>query len=191
MKWGVACLAGAVLCLTACSEPRVGPTTKEFSEERKALAARVAREKAKKAKGKGKGRTKKVAKAGKPSEMAFGSIDTTFSYDARGRRDPFRSFEWDRLEQEVASTRGPLEQFDVSQLSLVAVVWKTGTARALVQDPSGQGYIIGEGARIGKNDGRVIGIDDNLVVVRETYVDYLGQETTKELEMRIRRSEGG
>jgi len=34
-------------------------------------------------------------------------------------------------------------------------------------------------------------IDDNLVVVNETYVDFLGQETTKDIEMRIRRSEGG
>jgi hypothetical protein len=37
----------------------------------------------------------------------------------------------------------------------------------------------------------VISIDDNTVVVKETYVDYLGQETTKDVEMRMRRSEGG
>ena len=44
---------------------------------------------------------------------------------------------------------------------------------------------------MGKNEGRVIDIDDNLVIVKETYVDFLGQETTKDIEMRIRRSEGG
>jgi Tfp pilus assembly protein PilP len=87
--------------------------------------------------------------------------------------------------------RGPLEQYDVNQMSLLAVVWSTGTARALVQDPAGKSYIIGTGTRMGKNDGRVIDIDDNLVVVKETYVDFLGQETTKDIEMRIRRSEGG
>ena len=32
---------------------------------------------------------------------------------------------------------------------------------------------------------------DGLVVVTETYVDYLGQETTKDVEMRMRRNEGG
>jgi hypothetical protein len=37
----------------------------------------------------------------------------------------------------------------------------------------------------------VIDIDDNLIIVKETYVDFLGQETTKDIEMRIRRSEGG
>jgi Tfp pilus assembly protein PilP len=120
-------------------------------------------------------------------------VDQGFSYDPGRGRDPFRSFEWERLSrmEEDAELRGPLEQFDVTQLSLVAIVWNTGNARALVQDPSGVSYIIGEGTRLGKNEGRVTQIDDNLVVVKETYVDFLGQETTKDIEMRIRRSQGG
>ena len=113
-------------------------------------------------------------------------------YDRTGQRDPFRSFAWERREiDSLDAPGGPLEQFDVSQLSLVAVVWKTGSARALVVDPAGQSYIIGKGTRIGKNDGMVTDIDDNLVVVNETYEDYLGNVTKKDIEMRIRRSEGG
>jgi Tfp pilus assembly protein PilP len=76
-------------------------------------------------------------------------------------------------------------------MSLLAVVWNTGVARALVRDPAGKSYIVGTGTRMGKNEGRVTNINDNLVVVKETYVDFLGQETTKDIEMRIRRSEGG
>ena len=120
-------------------------------------------------------------------------IESGYSYDPIGKRDPFRSFIWDRqdkLEQEMADA-GPLGQFDLSQLEVVAVVWATGNARALVEDPSGESYIVGEGAAIGKNRGHVISIGDNTVLVKETYVDYLGQETTKDVEMRIRRSEGG
>jgi type IV pilus assembly protein PilP len=115
-------------------------------------------------------------------------------YDKTGVRDPFRSFEWERREiaaRDVDMVGGPLEQYDVSQLSVIAVVWKTGSARALVEDPAGQSYIIGKGTRIGKNDGMVTEIDDNLVVVNETYEDYLGKITKKDIEMRIRRSEGG
>ncbi len=74
---------------------------------------------------------------------------------------------------------------------MVAVVWKTGSARALVQDPSGESYIVAEGSRIGKNQGYVIDIADGSVLVKETYVDFLGQETTKDIEMRMRRNEGG
>ena len=46
--------------------------------------------------------------------------------------------------------RGPLEQFDLAQLALVAVVWNTGTPRALVADPSGETYIVAEGAASGR-----------------------------------------
>jgi hypothetical protein len=37
----------------------------------------------------------------------------------------------------------------------------------------------------------VIEIADNLVVVKETYVDTFGKETTKAIEMRMRVTEGG
>lgn len=120
-------------------------------------------------------------------------IETGYKYDPTGKRDPFRSFIWERQDKmavEVAEA-GPLGQFDLSQLEVVAVVWATGNARALVEDPSGESYIVGEGAAIGKNRGHVVSIGDNTVVVKETYVDYLGQETTKDVEMRMRRSEGG
>jgi len=118
-------------------------------------------------------------------------IESGYSYDPTGKRDPFRSFIWDRPDKMQIAEAGPLGQFDLSQLEVVAVVWRTGNARALVEDPSGESYIVGRGAAIGKNRGYVVSIDDNTVIVKETYVDYLGQETTKDVEMRMRRSEGG
>ncbi len=123
---------------------------------------------------------------------SFANTGSGAVYDKTDLRDPFRSFEWER--KELASDDldgGPLEQFDVSQLSVIAVVWKTGSARALVEDPGGESYIIAKGTRIGKNDGTVTKIDDNLVVVNESYEDYLGNVTQKDVELRIRRSEGG
>ena len=177
----------AFLVLAGCDDAPRGPTTEDFSRERKALMAKVTKKK--------KSAAKTAAKTApvEPVVPAFGAVGTGFTYDRSGMRDPFRSFEWEersRLALDI-SERGPLEQFDVNQLSLLAVVWNTGSARALVQDPAGNSYIVGQGARIGKNEGRVIDIDDNLIIVKETYVDFLGQETTKDIEMRIRRSEGG
>ena len=92
-----------------------------------------------------------------PDEPAFAVVDSGYRYDSQGKRDPFRSFEWEQLKLELtdAGMRGPLEQFDVNQLTVVGVVWNNHNARALVQDPSGMSYIIGEGTRIGKNDGKV------------------------------------
>ena len=71
------------------------------------------------------------------------------------------------------------------------MVWDTKRRRALISDPSGRGYVIQEGTAVGKNDGRVVRIDDNLVLVRETYVDYLGDRTLKDVEMQVRQSQGG
>lgn len=145
-------------------------------------------------KSKGAAQTKAAPEAapGQPTENAFGSADKGFTYVAAGKRDPFRSFILDQqASRNLNHDRGPLEQFELAQLALHAVVWDTPRPRALVTDPSGRGYIVAEGTPIGKNEGRVTKITDNLVVVRETYVDYLGERTEKDIEMRVRQSQGG
>jgi len=193
----IAAIAGsiALLALVACDQKASQPTAEDFQKARLAQNERVQARKAKKTAAPAAATTPhKVAPvpAAKPAEDSFAGEAKGAIYDKVGMRDPFRSFEWER--KEIASHEvdgGPLEQFDVSQLSLIAVVWKTGSARALVEDPGGQSYIIAKGTRIGKNDGKVTRIDDNLVVVNETYEDYLGNVTQKDIEMRIRRSEGG
>ena len=193
-------LLGTLLATSlGCSNEVSGPTTTDFAKEREESAKRAAlAEKAKAS----SAAAKTAAAKPKPVERrpvtapsavtSVALIDNGFTYDATGKRDPFRSFTWDRPDRLVPlAEAGPLEQFDLTQLEVVAVVWRTGNARALLQDPSGESYIIGEGAAVGKNKGHVISIDDNTVVVKETYVDYLGQETTKDIEMRMRRNEGG
>jgi Tfp pilus assembly protein PilP len=191
MNAGVRALGTAValLLLAGCADEKpTGPTTQQFNAERKSLAARL--EKAKPARGKAG-----VAKPGEAAvaDAAFRAAGGEFDYQAGGRRDPFRSFEWEYMKREHAdaSSRGPLEQYDLGQLALVGVVWDVGRARALVQDPSGMSYVVAAGARLGKNEGLVTRIDDNLVVVRERYVDLYGNEASKDVEMRIRATDGG
>jgi len=182
-------LAIAVCALAACEEERpLGPTTQEFSQEREALAGKL--DKSKAAPG-APARKPNAAGAAAPAGFAADSAD--FHYDPEGRRDPFRSYEWEYMKGELAHAQqsGPLEQYDLAQLQLVGVVWNVGRARALVQDPSGMSYVVAAGARMGKNEGQVMRIDDNLVVVREHYVDLYGNESTKDVEMRIRASDGG
>jgi Tfp pilus assembly protein PilP len=189
VKFSVIVLAIALLFLIGCEDEVPQSSVAEFQAQRSELNARVARKNAKSA-GKQTGAAAAAAvEAG--AEPQYGSLGSSFGYDPIGKRDPFRTYMWERLEI-VGKSHGPLEQFDVSQLSVVAVIWSTGNARAMIQDPSGQGHVVGVGARVGKNDGRVMSIDDNLVVVKEAYEDYLGQVTKKDIEMRIRRpSKGG
>lgn len=192
--WGVG-LTLALFVLAGCSEPGSGPTAADFSEKRAAHKERVADKRSRAASGKSRSRPVakgKKKKKGGAGPDGFANVDQDFVYDPTGKRDPFRNFKWERPDRiRDRQVTGPLEQFDLSQLSLVAVVWKTGNARALIQDPSGESYIVAEGSRIGKNEGYVTAIDDNMVRVKETYVDFLGRETTKDIELRMRRNEGG
>jgi len=57
------------------------------------------------------------------------------------------------------------------------------------RDPAGEGYGVSLGAIGGKKKGRIVTIGDNLVLVKETYVDHLDRATTKAVEMRLRETQ--
>ncbi len=179
-----------LVALVGCSEEApTGPTTADLKAERAALAAKMKDRQARSE----QANVVAAAIAGETEDKTeFAGSGSDYVYDATDKRDPFRSFRWERA-QEVAAegTLGPLEQFELEQLNVTAVIWSTRRPRALVEDPSGRAYIVHEGTRIGKNDGLVIHIGDNLVLVKETYVDFAGEQTTKDVELRIRRSQGG
>ena len=113
-----------------------------------------------------------------------------YRYDPEGKKDPFQSF----IATEIGldSQTSALERFDLSQLIVTAIVWgQESSPKAVITDPAGKGYVVGEGTPIGKNKGRIVQIRDNLVRVKETYVDFRDQATTKEVEMRLYESQGG
>ena len=121
---------------------------------------------------------------------ADGASETAdYQYDPTNKRDPFRSFIKTLVTEGDLET--PLERFDLSQLAVTAIVWGVDPPRALLRDPAGKGYIVVEGTVVGKNKGRIIAIEDNLVRVKETYVDALGRAATKSVEMRLRETQGG
>jgi len=91
-------------------------------------------------------------------------------------------------EEDIA---GPLADFDLTQLVVLGVVWNTKNPRALVTDPEGRSFVLKKGSPIGKNNGRVIRIDDDFILVQEKFVDFEGTVSTKNVEMRIRKSQGG
>ena len=81
-----------------------------------------------------------------------------------------------------------------AQALLELTTWaERGYDLAITPDgPRGPRYVVQEGTPIGKNSGEVIRIGDTTVLVKETYVDYLGEATTKEIEMRVRsKAQGG
>lgn len=180
----IACCALLSLLAAGCEKTETGPKTADFQKQRAEIVARrqAARGQA--------ARPAQPAQAARPEgESNFGAVDpATYAYDPIGKRDPFRSFVLDRLKELESATKGPLEQFDLGQLTVLGVVWEIDNRRALIADPSGQGYIVRVGDPIGTNQGKVLNIEDNLVLVRESYIDHMGEQTTKEVEMRVRRN---
>jgi Tfp pilus assembly protein PilP len=194
-KFAATVALGLIATLVGCEgeQVRVGPKTADMAAERARLASKVKKKQSARAKA-------KIAKAGEAEAEPNGvsvmesnqhALEELYTYDPSDMRDPFRSIFWERKSVAETEVRGPLEQYEVGQLAVVAVVWENSRPRALVMDPTGESYVVREGSRIGKNDGLVIHIGDNLVLVKETYVDFAGEQSTKDVEMRIRRSQGG
>jgi len=179
-------LAIAVVLVAAagCSQQTVGPTTTDFQKQRAQVVEKQKQMAALQLPNKHPG------KKGDETGGGMAGVEG-FVYDPTGRRDPFRSFILDRQRDEDAQAKGPLEEYDISQLEVAGMVWRGEKRRALVIDPSGQGYVVAEGDKIGKNEGRVLEIGDSMMRVREEYVDFHGEKTTKEIDMRIRQSQGG
>jgi Tfp pilus assembly protein PilP len=183
-SWIAAALLVALGVLAGCNRQTAGPSTADFQKQR---AQMVEKQKQLAA-------LQLPQKNPKPGEQqAPGTMggSSGFAYERVGKRDPFRSFILDRLHEDETETKGPLEEYDLSQLEVAGLVWKAEKRRALVIDPSGQGYVVKEGDKIGKNNGRVLEIGDSSMRVREEYVDFHGEATTKEIDMRIRQSQGG
>jgi len=182
---GAGLAVALVVLLAGCSEDPVGaPTTEEFAAQRDKLKAALS-------KGHTAPQPGPAPVVGEPEpDAGYVAVEDAYIYDSTGKRDPFRSFRF--VDDEVPTPGfGPLGDYELGQLSVVAAVWETNKPRALISDPGGRSFVVHEGSQIGKNNGRVIHIGDNLVLVKETFVDFEGNETTKDVEMRIRRSQGG
>lgn len=187
VRLGGALLALALLALSGCQNERSGPAAADYEKQRAEIIAR--RQAGRPATAQAQG-GQQEAPAG-PAAAGIGAVASDYTYDSKDKRDPFRSFVLDRLKELEAQAKGPLEQFDLNQLALHGVVWQSKRPRALVADPSGQVYIVREGDPIGTSSGSVLRIDDNLMLVRETYIDHMGEPTTKEVEMHVRRNQEG
>ena len=195
MKRAIVLLLTLALCglTTGCAEDvPTGPGASEFEKERQALNNNKGNKGKNGKKGKrGKGKNKASKKKG---GTGYAMAEQDYFYDPRGKRDPFRSIRFvdnDNPDDSEKKDFGPLGDFELGQLELSAVIWDANNPRALILDPGGRAYIVREGTAIGKNNGQVIHIGDNLVLVKETYENFAGEQTTKDVELRIRLSQGG
>ena len=116
-----------------------------------------------------------------------------YSYNPAGKADPFKPF------LQLTSARGgsktapltPLQNYDISQLKLVAIISSPEGNIALVEDVTGKGYFLKKGTWIGKNDGKVTKILKDRVMIEEVYQDIFGQTKTNEISLSLHKVEEG
>lgn len=99
--------------------------------------------------------------------------NTTYSYNPVGKPDPFRPF----VEEEIAAKKKaekkkiisifPLQRIETEQFKLVGIAGDQNKRIAMVEDVTKKFYPLSIGTRIGVNNGKVIEILPDRVVVEE------------------------
>ena len=124
----------------------------------------------------------------------------TYFYDPKGKPDPFQPLFETEVQLAPAKKKGkekkrlpltPLQRIDLSQLKLVAIIVSPTGSKALVEEPSGKGYVIAKGTYLGRNYGRVKRILNDRVLVEEEVEDYASGEMKPQIrELRLQKRPG-
>lgn len=99
-----------------------------------------------------------------------------YEYDPIGRREPFESLVAEDIPDapdvlvtpDPAEIQTPLQEFDVKQLKIIGIIMGNLGDYARIVAPDGKSYTINVGTPIGINDGEVVSITENAIIVRET-----------------------
>lgn len=85
----------------------------------------------------------------------------------------------------------PLEKMTLSQVKLVAVVMGENLKVAMVEDATGKGYEVRIGTYMGKNQGQVVDIQSDRILVREMVADFKGTVTERFEELKLHKADSG
>ncbi len=111
-----------------------------------------------------------------------------YAYDQKGRRDPFMSLvQISKEKPKRVAGRKPIEDFDVDEIKLVAILWDSRQYYALITLPDNKSYTIKKGMTVGLYGGKVEDITKDKVLIREHLKDYRGQPKTKDTILKLRK----
>ncbi|UCD83267.1 MAG: pilus assembly protein PilP [Deltaproteobacteria bacterium] len=122
--------------------------------------------------------------------LLLGEFEIEYRYDPYGKIDPFEPFLL--VEGPGVEPENPLEQSDVNDLKLVGLIWGIRDPRAIVVDPSGKSYVVRKGTRLGRNEGELIGIYKDRIVVLEKIRNLEGDVVkTNKIDLKLEELGGG
>ena len=111
-----------------------------------------------------------------------------YVYDPKGRRDPFKSLvQVTKSKAQRKKGASPIENFDVDEIKLIAIAWDSKQYYALITMPDKKSYTIRKGMTLGLNNGKVIDITSDSVLIREQIKDYKGQSKSKDTILKLRK----
>jgi type IV pilus assembly protein PilP len=123
-----------------------------------------------------------------PPQSSTMTETSTYYYNPAGKPDPFEPFDISKVKPTTTLT--PLQQFSLDQLTVRGIIWGLSNAKAIIEDPTGKTYIVGIGTKIGKNNGVIIRILNDKIVVLEQYTDvFTGKVKTNEVTMELKKTE--
>ncbi|MDA8431709.1 MAG: pilus assembly protein PilP [Nitrospiraceae bacterium] len=134
---------------------------------------------------------KPVTAVAKPAEQAAEApqaVKEVYEYGQKGRRDPFVSLV-QVAKEKPKRLRGtkPIENFDVDEIKLIAILWDNKQYYALITLPDGKSYTIRKGTTLGLYGGKVEYITKDSMLIREQVKDYRGQLRTKDTILQLRK----
>ncbi len=119
------------------------------------------------------------------------------NYISAGKIDPFMSPIKKRnaakAKKVVNRKLSPLEKLDLSQLKLVAVInMQSGKKNiAMVEESSGKGYMVKVGTYIGRNNGRIIEIKNDEIILKERIQNFNGVFEDLIKKMKLQKKDNG
>ena len=115
-----------------------------------------------------------------------------YTYDPRGRRDPFLSLVM-KFKQKPERKPGmtPFESYSIDEINLLAIAWDDKKFYALILLPDKKSYTITEGEKLGLYGGKVQKITRDTVVIREPVKDYKGEIKLRDSILKLRKEGGG
>ncbi len=127
-----------------------------------------------------------------PKAKPEGKKEAVFNYMSEGRRDPFVPLT--SIKKPLMSSDNepatPLQSYDVDQFRLIGVIVGKGQSKAMVVAPDGKSYVLAKGVKIGKNNGVVIKVNSDVILVEEKYYDFSGNIIENIQEITVPKREG-
>lgn len=119
-----------------------------------------------------------------------GEGPVAYRYDPEGKPDPFKPLIHVVERDTKVAPRSPLQRLAVDEFLLMGIVRTADTEVAIVKTPGGKWYTLRTGTRIGINDGRVVKILSDSVVVSEKIKDFSGAVHTERTILVLKKNGG-